>query len=171
MLKYVKKASYGFIINCAPTWSLVGHFLHKAAETVLSPGKGRPACHSERFAALQSLPHAVVAPSVAYAGRISGTERRPVRNRRIHSGVPEKQRHIRLLAVSHLVLCDAFVLLQHLQQLLVLSVKLGDLLSVELQQLPGGTQVRQPLMDGGKRGIRFLTRGTNVGSVRKQKHI
>lgn len=67
--------------------------------------------------------------------------------------------------MSHLVLCDASVLLQHLQQLLVFPVKLSDLLSVELQQLPGGTQVRQPLMDGGKWGVRFSTRGTNVGSV------
>lgn len=72
---------------------------------------------------------------------------------------------VRLMAVSHLVICDAFVLLQHLQQLLMFPVKLGDLLSVVLQQLPGGTQVPEPLMDRGKRGVSFSTRGTRVGSV------
>ena len=71
----------------------------------------------------------------------------------------------------HLVLCDAFVLLQHLQQLLVLSVKLGDFLSVKLQQLPGGTQVSQPLMDRGKWGVRFSTRRTKVGSVETKKRL
>lgn len=76
----VKKASFcSFIINHAPTWSLVGHFLHKAAETALSLGKGRPACHSERFAAPQSLPHAVAPPTVACAGRTYRTERRQVK--------------------------------------------------------------------------------------------
>lgn len=69
------------------------------------------------------------------------------------------------MAVSHLVICDASVLLQHLQQLLMFPVKLGDLLSVVLQQLPGGTQVPQPLMDRGKWGVRFSTRGMRVGPV------
>lgn len=69
------------------------------------------------------------------------------------------------LATSHLVLRDAPVLLQHLQQLLVLLVELGDLLPVELQQLPGGTQVGQPLLDWGKRGVWLSTGGGCVGSV------
>lgn len=69
------------------------------------------------------------------------------------------------MAVSHLVICDASVLLQHLQQLLMFPVKLGDLLSVVLQQLPGGTQVPQPLMDRGKWGVRFSARGMCVGPV------
>lgn len=67
--------------------------------------------------------------------------------------------------MSDLVLRDAPVLLQHLQKLLMFHVKLGDLLSVELQQLSGGTQVRQPLVDGGKWGVRVSTRGTVLGSV------
>lgn len=70
------------------------------------------------------------------------------------------------MAVSHLVICDASVLLQHLQQLLMFPVKLGDLLSVVLQQLPGGTQVPQPLVDRGKWGVRFSTRGMRVGPVK-----
>lgn len=69
------------------------------------------------------------------------------------------------MAASHLVICDASVLLQHLQQLLMFPVKLGDLLSVVLQQLPGGTQVPQPLVDRGKWGVRFSTRGMRVGPV------
>ena len=69
------------------------------------------------------------------------------------------------MAVSHLVICDASVLLQHLQQLLMFPVKLGDLLSVVLQQLPRGTQVPEPLVDRGKWGVRFSTRGTRVGPV------
>lgn len=68
----------------------------------------------------------------------------------------------------HLVFCDASVLLQQLQQLLMFHIKLGYLPSVELQKLPGGTQVRQALMDGGKRGLYFLTRCTTVGSVNGQ---
>lgn len=70
------------------------------------------------------------------------------------------------MAASHLVICDASVLLQHLQQLLMFPVKLGDLLSVVLQQLPGGTQVPQPLVDRGKWGVRFSARGMRVGPVR-----
>lgn len=70
------------------------------------------------------------------------------------------------MAVSHLVICDASVLLQHLQQLLMFPVKLGNLLSVVLQQLPGGTQVPQPLVDRGKWGVRFSTRGMRVGPVK-----
>lgn len=57
------------------------------------------------------------------------------------------------VTVSHLVLRVPSVLLQHLQQLLMFLIKLGDLLSVELQQFPGWTQVSQSLLDGGKRGI------------------
>lgn len=48
-------------------------------------------------------------------------------------------------------------------------VKLGNLLSVELQQLPGWTQVRQTLVDGGQWGVRFPTWCPIVGSVGKKK--
>ena len=49
------------------TWSSAGRFLHRVWETVLAPGTGTPACHSGPSAALQSLLHAVVPPTVVYA--------------------------------------------------------------------------------------------------------
>lgn len=77
----------------------------------------------------------------------------------------EESNRIGLLWGSHLVLREASVLLQHLQQLLMFPIKLGDFLSVELQELPRRTQVCQSLMDGGKRGVMFFTRGMNFGSM------
>lgn len=68
---------------------------------------------------------------------------------------------------SHLVLCAPSVLLQHLLQLRVFLVKLGDLLPVEVQQLAGRAQVSQSLVDGGKRGVGVFSRSTNIGSERK----
>lgn len=73
----------------------------------------------------------------------------------------------RAFTAPHLLLCAPPVPLQHLLQLRLLLVKLGDLLSVEVQQLAGRAQVSQSLVDGGKRGVRVFSRSPDVGSERK----
>lgn len=134
---------------------------------VLSLGKGRPGCHSVHFAALQFPLHAVVIHTEAYA------ERRLVMKSRQVTPVKYtlvcQLSHNRLLCMSDLVISDSSVPLQHVQKLLMFLVILGDLLPVKLQELSGGTQVGQSLLDGGEWGVRFSTRGstrcTNVDSV------
>lgn len=151
-------------LNCTPTWSLVCRFLHKAVETALSLGKGRPACHSEHSEALQSLLRAVVFPTVAYAFRALWREARLVRQRFFGTnGLTSKP--LTLTPISHLIFSEAFILFQHLQQLQVLAIKLGNLLSVELQKLSGWTQLRQTLVNRGEWRVKLLTRGTNISPV------
>lgn len=127
-------------------------------------GKGRPACHSERSAAPRSQLHAVVCPTAAYAVRHWGKLEEEIVLQH-----PSKGSNT-ILGVSHLVICDASILLQHLQHLLMFPIILTNLLSVELQQFPWRTQVRQPLVDGGEWGVSFSTRGTKTGSVRWKKY-
>lgn len=81
-------------------------------------------------------------------------------------GAPTAQGPLKSLLLSHLVLCAPSLLLQHLLQLRLLLLKLGHLLSVEVQQLAGRPQVSQPLVDGGKRGVSVFG-STNIGSERR----
>lgn len=160
-----------FIISHILTWSLICHFLHKVAVIVLFLGKGRPACHSVHFAVLQFPLHAVVIHTEAYAGMRLVMQSRQVTP--VKYTLVCQLSHIRLLCVSNLVVCDSSVPLQHLQKLLMFLVILGDLVPVKLQELSGGTQVGQSLLDGGQWGVRFSTRGssrcTNADSVGWQK--
>lgn len=155
-----------FVQHTAPTWSSVCHFLHKVVETALFPGKGRPACHSGHFEALQSLLPAVVCQTAVCAGKVL-TEKITFKTIRKRWKLAN-QKNKTLSVDSHLVICDAFIFLEHLQKLFMFIIILGYLLSVELQQLPGRTEVCKALMDGRKWGIHIVTRGTNVDSVVKE---
>lgn len=89
--------------------------------------------------ALSHLPLQLVLGGQGETGRLAHTHQ--LLSACVHSPHPH---------TVHLVLCGASVLLQHLHQIIVFSIKLGDLPPVELQQLSGGAQVGQALSDGGQ---------------------
>ncbi len=132
------------------TWSWGGRSRRTVAAPALAPGTDTPAYHWERSGAPRSPPRADAPPTATYAAQTHTENNNTTTNKwyNICEEWTEQEHH-----PGHLLLRRAPVLLQHLQQVIMFSIKLCHLLPVELQQLAGRPQIRQTLRDGGQRRL------------------